>query len=158
MNLIRNKTHTIYRNTKYSILNITLNLMLDNFDRGFHDNSYMLFMERHPNLQIQKMLALLRARGNISYDNLMYWFQELKDYLGEAKQADVLQDPSRIYNSDETGFPLAPKTKKVIASKHDKYVYQGGTTSNKTHITKLVIFIHHCTLCEALSCLPRGST
>ena len=65
----------------------------------------------------------------------MYWSQELKDYMGEVKQADILQDPSRIYSCDETGFPLAPKMKKVIVLKCDKHVYQDGTTSNKTQIT-----------------------
>ena len=59
--------------------------------------------------------------------------------MGEVKQTDILQDLSRIYNCDKTGFPLAPKTKKVIASKHDKHVYHGGTTLNKHKL---------------LSCLP----
>ena len=56
----------------------------------------------------------------------------------EVKQADIPQDSSRIYNYDKTGFPLALKMKKVIASKHDKHVYQGGTTWNKTQITILL--------------------
>ena len=58
--------------------------------------------------------VLSHARCDVSYDNLMCWFLELKDYMGEVKQADTLEDPSRIYNCDETGFPLAPKNKKVI--------------------------------------------
>ena len=41
--------------------------------------------------------------------------------MGEVKQANILQDPSRIYKCDETGFPLALKMKKVIVSKHDKH-------------------------------------
>ena len=49
-----------------------------------------------------------------------------------------MEDPSRIYNCNETGFLLAPKMKKVIASKNDKHVYKGGTTSNKTQITVLL--------------------
>ena len=57
--------------------------------------------------------------------------------MGEIKQANILQDLSRIYNCDETEFPLVPKTKKVIASKHDEHVYQVGMTSNKTQITIL---------------------
>ena len=95
-------------------------------------------MERHPDLQIRMMSALLCARCDVSYDNLMYWFWELKDYMGEVKQVNILQDPSRIYNCDKTGFLLAPKMKKVIVSKCDKHVYQGGTTSNKTQITVLL--------------------
>ena len=55
----------------------------------------------------------------------------------EVKQADILKDPSRMYNCDETGFPLALKTKKVIVLKHDKHVYQGGMTLNKTQIIVL---------------------
>ena len=58
--------------------------------------------------------------------------------MGEVKQADILQDLSRIYNCDETGFPLALKTKKVIVWKHDKHVYQGETTSSKTQSTILL--------------------
>ena len=82
--------------------------------------------------------ALLCPRCDILYDNFMYWFQELKDYIGEVKQANFQQDPSRIYNCDETGFLLAPKMKKVIALKCDKHVYQGGTTSNKNQSTILL--------------------
>ena len=63
--------------------------------------------------------------------------------MGEVKQADILQDPSRIYNCDETGFPLAPKMKKVTALKYDKHVYQGRTTANKTQITVLLATAHY---------------
>ena len=98
----------------------------------------MLLMEKHPNLQIRMTSALSCARCDVSYDNLMYWFWELKDYIGEVKQADILEDLSRIYNCDKTGFPLALKMKKVIALKHEKHVYQGGTTLNKTQITVLL--------------------
>ena len=58
--------------------------------------------------------------------------------MGAVKQAKILQDLSRIYNCDKTRFPLAPKMKKVIASKCDKHLYQNGTTSNKTLITILL--------------------
>ena len=61
----------------------------------------------------------------------MYWFWELDKYLKEVGKCDVLEDPTHIYNADESGFPLMPKSKKVIALKTDKHVYQGGATSNK---------------------------
>ena len=51
---------------------------------------------------------------------------------------DILEDPTRIYNSDETGFPLAPKSGKVIAHRSNQYIYQGGTSSNKMQITVLI--------------------
>ena len=75
--------------------------------------------------------ALSHARYDVSYDTLKYWFNELKNYLAQVKHADILEDLSRLYNCDETGFPLAPKTKKAIASKHDKHVYQGATPQTR---------------------------
>ena len=44
--------------------------------------------------------------------------------MAEIKQQDILL--------------LMPKTKKVIGSKTDKHVYQGGTTPNKAQITILL--------------------
>ena len=58
--------------------------------------------------------------------------------MQEVKQSNILKDPSRIYNCDKTGFPPAPKMKKVIALKHNKHVYQGMMTSIKTQITILL--------------------
>ena len=43
----------------------------------------------------------------------------LDTYLKETNNKDVLDDAVRIYNSDETGFCLTPKSGKVIAMKTD---------------------------------------
>ena len=50
----------------------------------------------------------------------------------------ILDDPSHIYNCDETGFPMAPKPGKVIAGKGEVHVYQTGTSSSKNQITTLL--------------------
>ena len=91
-----------------------------------------------PQLANENDISIIMCKCDVSYNNLTYWFRELKDYVREVKQADILQDLIRIYNCDETGFALALKMKKVIASKRDKHVYQGGTTSKKTQITILL--------------------
>ena len=46
---------------------------------------------------------------------------------------NILDDPSCIYNCNETGFPMAPK-----AGKGEAHVYQAGTSSLKTQITALI--------------------
>ena len=58
---------------------------------------------------------------------------------------DILEQPNRIYNCDETGFPMAPHPMKVIASKGDPHVYQQGA-STKAQITVLLTAsaITHC--------------
>ena len=51
---------------------------------------------------------------------------------------NILDDPSHIYNCNETGFPMALKPGKVIAGKGEAHVYQAGTSSLKTQITALI--------------------
>ena len=57
-----------------------------NVQKKFSDSNrssikwHMLFMERHPDLQMRLTSALSHARCDVSYNNLMYWFRELKDY------------------------------------------------------------------------------
>ena len=87
---------------------------------------------------MRKTPALLHARCDVSHNNLTYWFHDLKDYLGEVKEANILEDTGRIYNCDRTGFPYVPKMKKVITLKHGKHVYQGGTALNQMQIAVLL--------------------
>ncbi|CAG2186154.1 unnamed protein product [Mytilus edulis] len=49
---------------------------------------------------------------------------------------DILKDPSRLYNADESGFPLCPKTSKVLTMRGSKQVYN-FSSSDKTQITVL---------------------
>ena len=44
----------------------------------------------------------------------------------------------RVYNCDETGFPLAPKPKKVIVERGGNHHYQSGITNMKAQITVLL--------------------
>ena len=56
----------------------------------------------------------------------------------DENHPQILDDATRIYNCDETGFPLSPKPGKVIAYKSDRHINQAGTSSKKTHITMLI--------------------
>ncbi|XP_060596078.1 uncharacterized protein LOC132750148 [Ruditapes philippinarum] len=69
------------------------------------------------------------------------WFAGLFDYLAkEVPDHEVLKnDPRRIFNADESGFPLCFKTGKVLAEKGARNVYN-VTTSNKTQLTVMVCF------------------
>ena len=37
---------------------------------------------------------------------------------------DILGDPKRIFNADESGFPISPTSKRVLAEKGQKQIYQ----------------------------------
>ena len=51
-----------------------------------------------------------RGRKSCPYkEKLDTWFQDLESYLQEQGVQDVLEDGPRIFNCDESGFPLAGK-------------------------------------------------
>ena len=50
----------------------------------------------------------------------------------DENHPQILDDATRIYNCNKTGFPLSPKPGKVITHKSDKHIYQAGTSSKKT--------------------------
>lgn len=54
---------------------------------------------------------------------------------------DILEDPSRVYNSDETNYQLCPKNEKVIAPRGDKNIYVDvGVGAAKSTLTVMFTF------------------
>nr|CAI5839558.1 unnamed protein product [Callosobruchus analis] len=53
---------------------------------------------------------------------------------------EILNDPSRVFNADESGFQLCPKTKKVLAPRGAKNIYEVDVGQAKASITVLFIF------------------
>ena len=47
--------------------------------------------------------------------NIRSWFDDLKNYLKEVDAEDILAEPQRIINADETNFQLCTKSGKVLA-------------------------------------------
>lgn len=52
-------------------------------------------------------------RVSINDESISTWFHDLKNYLTETKNENILGDPDLILNADETGFSMYPKTLKV---------------------------------------------
>ena len=69
-------------------------------------------MARHPDLRMRMTSALSHARCDVSYENLKYWFDELKDYLAQVTHADLLEDLSRLYNVMKQDFRLRQRPRK----------------------------------------------
>ncbi|KAJ8949933.1 hypothetical protein NQ314_008095 [Rhamnusium bicolor] len=53
---------------------------------------------------------------------------------------DVFKDPTRIFNADESGFSLCPKTGKVLGTKGWKNLYIIKSGKEKENITVLILF------------------
>ncbi|MEW8547694.1 MAG: hypothetical protein AB2693_29655 [Candidatus Thiodiazotropha sp.] len=93
------------------------------------------FFGRHSELSLRTTLQLGKERAVISPDKIKRWFGDLEQFLdSEVKDQNLLLDPSRIYNADESGFSLCPKSNQVIGYKGAPVVYN-FSTSDKTQIT-----------------------
>lgn len=93
------------------------------------------FLRRHPELSLRTTLQLGKERAVISPEKVTRWFVDLQSYLEtEVKDPDLMKDPSRIYNADESGFSLCPKGGKVLGSKGTSVVYN-FSGSDKSQLT-----------------------
>ncbi|KAJ8952535.1 hypothetical protein NQ314_007518 [Rhamnusium bicolor] len=76
---------------------------------------YSNFLKRHPIISLREAESVNKAHAIISEEGIRAWFCDLKKYLLNTKNEDILEDPDRILNGDEAGFSLDPKTGKVLA-------------------------------------------
>lgn len=88
------------------------------------------------------------ASSCVSEADIRKWFAELEEYLTENGLLDVISDPSRVFNGDETGFQICPSTGRVFAQKGAKNVYTIDKGSPKESITVMFTF----SACGAIYC------
>lgn len=65
------------------------------------------------------------------------WFHCTLDYFKEVDATDALEDPTRVFNIDESGFCLSPSVGKVLALRGEKNVFEERSLQYKTNITVL---------------------
>lgn len=104
------------------------------------DGWFRAFLRRHPAIVQRTSEAVSSASACVSEANIRKWFQEIKSYIDERKLTDVIQDPCRVFNGDETGFQICPKTGKVYAQKGSKNVYTVDQGPSKECITVMFTF------------------
>lgn len=92
------------------------------------------FMQRHNVLSQKKAEYINGARGSVTEQSIRRWFSGVIETLGE--HVDILNDPNRIFNMDESGFQLSPKTHLVIGER-GKTLYNESSRNNKEQITTL---------------------
>lgn len=85
-----------------------------------------LFLKRHPEISERIPQTLTVPRATISKEKLFSWFEEIEAYVSENNLTEVIADPVRVFNADESAFFLNPQGGKVLARKGDKNVYQMG--------------------------------
>lgn len=104
------------------------------------DGWYKSFMLRHPEISVRKSEGVTQASSKVSEADIKKWFKSIHTYLEKKNFLDVLNDPNRIFNADETNFMICPQTKRVLAPKGSRNVYEIDTGPAKASITVLFSF------------------
>lgn len=115
---------------------------------------YLNFLKRHPEISLREAETITKARALITEESIRLWFRNLRMYLTQNNCIDILDDPSRILNGDESGIPLCPKTGKVLAPRGYKNLYKIKAGSDKENITVLVVFAADGKICPPLVVFP----
>nr|CAI5866984.1 unnamed protein product [Callosobruchus analis] len=98
-------------------------------DNLSYEGWYKAFLRRHSEIALRTSEGVTAASGNVSGENIR-----------EEGYMEILNDPSRVFNADESGFQLCPKTKKVLAPRGAKNIYEVDVGQAKASITVLFTF------------------
>ncbi|CAB3222405.1 unnamed protein product [Arctia plantaginis] len=110
---------------------------------------YQSFLRRNPELSERTPENISNGRAAVTEEGIPKWFAELVKHLEDINASNILTDPDRIFNGDETSFHICPKTGKVIAPRGYKNVYKIVKGKEKEAVTVLV-FIYICYICPRL--------
>ena len=93
------------------------------------------FMKQHPQISLRQAESLSMSRAKVcSLEMLSRWFDDFHIFLQEHNLIDKAE---RLWNADESGFPLQYRSGKVLSPHGSKYVYLVNNSS-KQQITTLV--------------------
>ncbi|XP_074040924.1 uncharacterized protein [Leptinotarsa decemlineata] len=98
------------------------------------------FLKRHPNIRQKYAESVSKARAIVTQDRIESWFDEISSYLREENYECILNDSSRIFNGDEVGFSLCPKSGKVLGPAKNKEDFYVRVTFEKEQLTVMATF------------------
>lgn len=96
---------------------------------------YEGFLSRNPSISERVAQALTTARIGATEEKIRSWFDRVHLYLEQNNQLEILEDPSRIFNCDESAFYLCPKGIGVLVNKGAKTVYYTSGNDEKENLT-----------------------
>ncbi|KAJ8965728.1 hypothetical protein NQ314_003934 [Rhamnusium bicolor] len=67
---------------------------------------YLNFLKRHPEISLREAEGINKARALVTEESIRKWFKDLQSYLQDNNFAEVMEDPRRVFNGDESGFSL----------------------------------------------------
>ena len=98
------------------------------------------FLKRHPKLAVREPERISKARAAVTSTEVRVWFNQLVQNITDMDLMDMMKDPSRIFNCDETNLQLCTKTGHVISIKGYKNVYKIAPAQEKSTLTYIGTF------------------
>lgn len=80
-------------------------------------------MRRHPKISERAGEALGKERAMLSSSKLEEWFAKFEEFMASDEIIDgeeILSDPRRLFNCDESGFPLQEKQRRFLPHEEPK--------------------------------------
>ena len=71
-------------------------------------------MKRHEDISVRTPERVSKARVGVTEEVIRSWFTSLQNFIEENDLQNLMGDPSRIFNADETCVQLCPSSGKVI--------------------------------------------
>lgn len=96
-----------------------------------------LFLRRHPSISRRVPSLLPKYRAVVTEGQIRSWFAEITKYIESEGHHQILQDPSRIFNMDETAVSTVPTKEVVLAGVGSRYVHARVGNSDKESYTAL---------------------
>ncbi|XP_072389327.1 uncharacterized protein [Diabrotica undecimpunctata] len=112
------------------------------------------FLKRHPGVSRRTSEGVTAASACVSERDIKNWFKNIETSVKEKHLEEVLTDPSRIFNGDESGFQICPSTGKVFAMKGFKNVYNVEKSSSKENVTVMFTFSADGKICVPMVIYP----
>ena len=103
--------------------------------KSSHEKWWRGFKTRYPKVIYRNPESLSDARMNLSETVIRQWFSDIKAYLSEKEMQDILEDPKRCFNFDETNVLMTPKSGKVLGISGIKHCYEAASGKEKQGIT-----------------------
>ncbi|XP_071109876.1 uncharacterized protein [Haliotis cracherodii] len=131
-----------YGRTRDELLDTVQKIIkLDGRENPFTDDRpgrdwFRAFLKRNPTISVRTPTQLSKERAMVSQQKIADWFDTFTTYIADKTDSDILHDPSRLYNADESGFPMCPKSGRVLAERGSQTVYN-FSASDKSQITVL---------------------
>ena len=91
---------------------------------------------------LRKPESITKAAACLNESDIKSWFKKVHSFLagldnaGDTNYLDILNDPERCYNTDESFFLLNPSCGNVVAERETKNIYEvrGNDTEGITVI------------------------